>query len=353
MGGFASLGINLPLLLAFVINFIILLVLLGKFLYKPVLKMLDERTQKVKESMEWAESIKRDYEQAKVEVQKQIEKGRQEAQAIIAQAVQKGEALKEEARKEASGQAKAIVEKARAELEAERDKMVEDLRKEFVSLLILASEKVIRQTLDKEKQSRLIEETLEADQTFFKKLEQPMAKRVSGKWYGQAIFELALEKKALESCQKGLDQLAELTRDESLMALCENPKLPFEAKERLLKEGLGEVHPFVLNLALLLVSKDNLRLAGDISRQYRLLFDAYRGIEHAELTTAVPLDEKEKEVLSRRMGEILGRKVTFDLQVDPSIIGGFIARIGDMLIDGSVRQNLDSLGKSLLEAGRS
>lgn len=168
MGGFSSLGISLPLLLAFVFNFIILLVLLGKFLYKPVLKMLDERTQKVKESMEWAESIKRDYEQAKVEVQKQIEKGRQEAQAIIAQAVQKGEGLKEEAKREASGQAKVIVEKARAELEAERDRMVEDLRKEFVSLLILASEKVIRQTLDKEKQSRLIEETLAQIRPFSK-----------------------------------------------------------------------------------------------------------------------------------------------------------------------------------------
>jgi F-type H+-transporting ATPase subunit b len=168
MGGFASLGINLPLLLAFVINFIILLVLLGKFLYKPVLKMLDERAQKVKESMEWAESIKRDYEQARVEVQKQIEKGRQEGQAILAQAVQKGEALKEEARKEASAQAKAIVEKARLQLEAERDKMVEDLRKEFVSLLILASEKVIRQTLDKEKQSRLIEDTLAQIRPFSK-----------------------------------------------------------------------------------------------------------------------------------------------------------------------------------------
>ena len=168
MGGFSSLGISLPLLLAFVINFIILLALLGKFLYKPVLKMLDERTQKVKESMEWAESIKRDYEQARVEVQKQIEKGRQEGQAILAQAVQKGEALKEEARKEASAQAKAIVEKARLQLEAERDKMVEDLRKEFVSLLILASEKVIRQTLDKEKQSGLIEETLAQIRPFSK-----------------------------------------------------------------------------------------------------------------------------------------------------------------------------------------
>ncbi len=180
-----------------------------------------------------------------------------------------------------------------------------------------------------------------------------MAKRVSGRWYGQAIFELALEKKEAEGFQNGLDQLMELTRDESLMALLENPKLPFEAKERLLKEGLGEIHPLVVNLALLLVTKDDLRLAGDIGSHFQLLFDAYRGIEHAKVTTAVPLDEKDKEILSRRIGEILGRKVTLNLQEDPAILGGFVVRIGDMLIDGSIRQNLDSLGKNLLEVGRS
>jgi F-type H+-transporting ATPase subunit delta len=53
------------------------------------------------------------------------------------------------------------------------------------------------------------------------------------------------------------------------------------------------------------------------------------------------------------VGKSIGRKVTLDLQVDPSILGGFIARIGDTLIDGSVRQKLDSLGKSLLEVSRS
>jgi F-type H+-transporting ATPase subunit b len=96
MGGFASLGINLPLLVVFTINFIVLLVLLRLFLFKPVLKMLDERTQRTKEGMELAEATKKEYEQAKGEVQKQIEKGRQEAQAIIAQAMQVGERLKEE-----------------------------------------------------------------------------------------------------------------------------------------------------------------------------------------------------------------------------------------------------------------
>ena len=166
MGGFASLGISLPLLLAFLINFAILFILLGKFLYKPVLKTLDERAKKIKESMEWAEATKRDYEQAKGEVQKLIEKGRQEAQAVIAQAVQRGEVFKEEAKQEAAEQARVIVDRARADLGAERDKMVAELKKEFVSLLILTAEKVIKETLDREKHSKLIEETLKQSETF-------------------------------------------------------------------------------------------------------------------------------------------------------------------------------------------
>ncbi len=161
MEGFASLGINLPLLVVFIINFIVLFVLLRIFLYKPVLKMLDERTKRTKEGMELAEATKKEYEQAKVEVQKQIEKGRQEAQAIIAQALQTGERLKEESREESTKQAQVILDRTRGELESERDKIVEGLRKEFVDIAISAAEKVIKETLDKEKHRKLIEETLQ------------------------------------------------------------------------------------------------------------------------------------------------------------------------------------------------
>ncbi|MGB7576184.1 MAG: F0F1 ATP synthase subunit B [Thermodesulfobacteriota bacterium] len=168
MAGFASLGINLPLLVVFIVNFIILFVLLRLFLFKPVLKMLDERTKRTKDAMELAEVTKKEFEQAKVEVQKQIEKGRQEAQAIIAQAMQVGERLKEESRQEATKQAQVIVDRTRAELEAERDKIVGDLRREFVDISILAAEKVIKETLDKEKHRKLIEETLRESITFKK-----------------------------------------------------------------------------------------------------------------------------------------------------------------------------------------
>ena len=161
MGGFASLGINIPLLVVFVVNFIVLLVMLRLFLYKPVMKVLDERAKRAREAIELAEATRKEYDQAKDEVQKQIEKGRQEAQAIIGQAIQVGERLKEESRQEAAKQAQAIVDRARSELESERDKLVGDLRREFVDISIAAAEKVIKETLDREKHRKLIEETLQ------------------------------------------------------------------------------------------------------------------------------------------------------------------------------------------------
>jgi F-type H+-transporting ATPase subunit b len=168
MGGFASLGINLSLLVVFIVNFIILLVMLRLFLYEPVMKVLDERTRRTREAMELAEATKKEYGQAKEEVQKQIEKGRQEGQAIIAQALQTGERLKEESRAEAAKQAQVIIDRTRLELEAERDKIIGDLRREFVDISIAAAEKVIKETLDREKHRKLIEETLQQSAVFKK-----------------------------------------------------------------------------------------------------------------------------------------------------------------------------------------
>jgi F-type H+-transporting ATPase subunit b len=132
------------------------------------MKVLDERAQRTKEAMDLAEATKKEFEQAKGEVQKQIEKGRQEGQAIITQAMQVGERLKEESRQEAAKQAQGMIDRARSELEAERDKIVGDLRREFVDISIAAAEKVIKETLDKEKHRKLIEETLQESVTLKK-----------------------------------------------------------------------------------------------------------------------------------------------------------------------------------------
>ena len=156
-----GLGINLGSLIAFLICFIILFALLGLVAYKPIVRMLDERSAKIKESMEQAERIKQESAQAAETIKAQIETGRKEGQAIVAQASQIGERLKEEARAEARQQAESLIAKARLEIERERQEGFNQLRQEFVDLAILAAEKVINQSLDKKAHQRLIEETLE------------------------------------------------------------------------------------------------------------------------------------------------------------------------------------------------
>ena len=177
-----------------------------------------------------------------------------------------------------------------------------------------------------------------------------MPKISSGKRYAQAAFELALEKKELDSWQEGLGKLADLTRDAELVALLENPKVAFAAKKGLLQKRLEGINPLVINLSLLLTSRGKFKVACDILAQYSILLDKHHGVEHAEVITAVPLSDGEKKVISQRLGAIIDREVIIDAQVAPSIIGGFKARIGDTLIDGSVRYRLESLRKSLIEA---
>lgn len=159
MEGF--LGLTLPSFIGQLINFLILLGLLTFFGYKPIRNMLDERSNRIRLSMEQAEATKSEYERAQVEAQKQISKARDEGQSILAQAAQAGNVLKEEARQEARKEAQAIVERARAELERERDKIVDELRKEFIDTAILAAERVLSETLDKGKHRQLIEKTLD------------------------------------------------------------------------------------------------------------------------------------------------------------------------------------------------
>ena len=161
-----GLGLDLATFVGQLVSFLILLGLLIYFGYKPVRRMFDERARRIKESMEQAEATRKEYEQAKVAVEEQISQARQEGQAVITQAAQVGDRLKEEASAEARREAQAIVERARLELERERDKLIDDLRQEFVDTAILAAEKVIKETLDKERHKKLIEEALEESTTF-------------------------------------------------------------------------------------------------------------------------------------------------------------------------------------------
>jgi len=156
-----GLGISWQGLLGQIINFVLLLALLYFIAYKPIRRMLDERSNRVKESMEQAEQIKQQMAETEERVREQLEAARREGQTVVAQAGQMGERVKEEARLEARREAESIMGRARVEIDRERDEAIEDLRRQFVELAILAAEKVISETLDKERHRRLIDEVLE------------------------------------------------------------------------------------------------------------------------------------------------------------------------------------------------
>lgn len=156
-----ALGINVGGLIAQLVNFSILVLLLALFAYKPIVKMLDERAAKIKDSLERAEQIKQESDEAQDAINEQIGEARREGQSIIASANQVGERMKEEAREAARGEAEIILERARAEIQSERDAAIQDLRSQFADLTILAAERVINKSLDKEAHRDLIQQTLE------------------------------------------------------------------------------------------------------------------------------------------------------------------------------------------------
>ena len=164
-----GIGINLPLLIAFVVNFVILFALLSIVAYKPILKKLEERQAKIKESMDQAEKIRQETARSEEEIKAHLEKARKEGQNVIAQATQIGEKLKEEAKQGARQEAESLIDKARGEIQRERDKSMEELRAEFADIAILAAEKVINETLDKKKHKKIIDEVLKESTSFKKK----------------------------------------------------------------------------------------------------------------------------------------------------------------------------------------
>jgi F-type H+-transporting ATPase subunit b len=163
--GITDLGINLPVLLGQVLSFTLLLIVLKLMVYKPVLKMLDERRERIREGLSAAERGQAQAAEASRDAAAQIETARREGQQIVANAQQVAQRLQEEGRQQAQQQQEAMLERARSEIQLERDNAISELRKEFADLTIAAAEKVIGQSLDRQAHQRLIEQAL-ADSSF-------------------------------------------------------------------------------------------------------------------------------------------------------------------------------------------
>ena len=179
-----------------------------------------------------------------------------------------------------------------------------------------------------------------------------MVKTASARRYAQAVFEIAQEAKELDRWRSDLEEIAGVTADTAFMAWLESPRLPFNDKAKILSERLKGISPLALNLVLLLATRDKLGIIGDIADDYQQRLDSYRGIEPAEVITAIPLEAKDRVKLAGSLGAVVGRKVVLKTaRVDPGLIGGIVARVGGKLLDGSIRGRLAALQRELAGGG--
>lgn len=151
-----KLGINIAWLAAQIINFFVLFFLLKAFAYKPILKMLESRRQKIQESLEYAEKVKKDAAEQQKEFDRKLEETRRETQAASAAAAQVGEKEREAILAQAREDARKLIEQAKGQIEYERKQMLSELREEVVRLSLAAAQKVINQSLDEKAHRQLI-----------------------------------------------------------------------------------------------------------------------------------------------------------------------------------------------------
>ena len=156
-----AIGINVPGLVTQLVSFGALFLVLWLLLYKPIVRMLDERSERIRESLEASERAQAEAASSREETQKQLEEARAEGQQLIAQARDVADRFREEELAKAREDIAAERTRAEANIQRERDAAIEDLRREFSGLAVVAAERVIRRSLDESDHNELIQQVLE------------------------------------------------------------------------------------------------------------------------------------------------------------------------------------------------
>jgi F-type H+-transporting ATPase subunit delta len=167
--------------------------------------------------------------------------------------------------------------------------------------------------------------------------------------YAEAMFRVADAEGELEAVEGQLYAFAKLLERESrIREALRDPKLPAENKRGLIRDALGErANPIALNLLGLLVEVGRARDIARIVEELASVAAERRAHAVAEVRSAVPLDEKRRARLAEALSRATGRQVEVKVVVDPSVVGGIVARVGDEIFDGSVRGRLDDAKQHL------
>ncbi len=167
--------------------------------------------------------------------------------------------------------------------------------------------------------------------------------------FADAAFEIAVRDGTEDDWRRELATAADILGDERMLRVLTNPALPLEARDALVTDTLGpQVSRPVLNIVRLLLRRGRIELLPRIAAEFKRLDDRRVGVTPATATSAAPLEPDEVRALTSRLELLTRGRVELDLQVDPAILGGLVVRVGDRLIDGSVRGRLERLRSRLV-----
>ena len=177
-----------------------------------------------------------------------------------------------------------------------------------------------------------------------------MSRIGAGRRYAEAAFELAVRDEKVDAWQRDLALAAALAGDEGVVRIVDNPAVPFGKRRKVVEQLLVKhVSPQALNLALLLAKHGRFGVLPSVSSEYDAKVRQTRGIVAATVTTPEPLSAAELAAVRTRVEQLAGAKVELATGVDPGLIGGLTIKIGDRLIDASVRGRLERLRGRLVQ----
>ena len=179
-----------------------------------------------------------------------------------------------------------------------------------------------------------------------------MSNRASASRYAKALLDVMIKEARPEQADEELSSFVELfERHEELRKAMLNPAVPVTGKRAVMEQLVARVKPSppVGKLMLMLAERDRLELLPDLLAAYRDRLMDFQQVVRAEVRTAVPLPADRAAQLQQRLADVTGRRVTMSTTVDPSIIGGVVARIGSTVYDGSVATQLARIKSKLVE----
>lgn len=171
--------------------------------------------------------------------------------------------------------------------------------------------------------------------------------------YAKAVFELAQDQNQLEVVDSQLASLAELwLKSASLRDVFRNPSFDAEQRRSIIGELVSRVSAIgmIRNLLRVLSDRGRMDILPDLATKYRHLAEARLGRVRAEVVTAVELPEAYFEQLQQRLEQVTGKTVLLERRVDSTLLAGVVTRVGDYVLDGSVRSHLSRLREELLQS---